>query len=92
MSQKHYHFHIITGDETWTYYYDSETKRMSMQWTRPNQVQPTKVRRPRSVKKCRLTVFFNHTGIVSRSRLIPESGRKHFILHTQISEKSRPED
>jgi [histone H3]-lysine36 N-dimethyltransferase SETMAR len=67
---------IITGDETWTYSYNPETKRMSMQWTRPNQVQPTKVRRPRSVKKSMLIVFFNYKSIVSRSRLIPGPGRR----------------
>jgi [histone H3]-lysine36 N-dimethyltransferase SETMAR len=55
---------IITEGETWTYYSDPEIKWMSMQWTRPNQVQPTRVRRPRSVKKSMLIVFLKHTGIV----------------------------
>ena len=67
---------IVTGDETWAYYHDPETKLMSMEWVRPGQERPTKVRRQRSVKKTMLIVFFDCSGIVSKSKMIPRPGRR----------------
>ncbi|KAI6648037.1 hypothetical protein LOD99_8239 [Oopsacas minuta] len=44
---------ILTGDETWIYHYDPETKRMSKEWVEEDALPPTKVRRARSVgNKC----------------------------------------
>jgi histone-lysine N-methyltransferase SETMAR len=33
---------IITGDETWMYGYDPETKQQSSQWQSPNSLRPKK--------------------------------------------------
>ena len=35
---------IITGDETWVYVYDLETKQQSSQWKSPNSPRPKKAR------------------------------------------------
>jgi len=33
---------VITGDETWCFQYDPETKRQSMQWKTQNSLRPKK--------------------------------------------------
>jgi len=55
---------IITGDETWCFQYDSETKRQSMQWKTQNSLRPKKARMSRSHVKNMLVCFFDHKGIV----------------------------
>lgn len=56
--------HIITGDETWVYGYDIETKAQSSEWKLANEPRPKKARRVRSNVKVLLTVFFDYHGIV----------------------------
>jgi histone-lysine N-methyltransferase SETMAR len=55
---------IITGDESWVYGYDPETKAQSSQWTCPSSPRPKKARQVRSNVKVMLTVFFDQEGIV----------------------------
>ncbi|KAJ4426506.1 hypothetical protein ANN_27320, partial [Periplaneta americana] len=55
---------VITGDESWVYGYDPETKRQSSQWKHPESPRPKKVRQVRSKIKVMLTVFFDVRGIV----------------------------
>jgi len=56
--------HVITGDETWVYQYDPETKRQSAQWKTPNSPQPKKFRWSKSRVKKMLLTFFDIRGIV----------------------------
>jgi len=55
---------VITGDESWVYGYDPETKAQSSQWKSPESPCPKKVRQSRSNIKVMLTVFFDHEGVV----------------------------
>lgn len=55
---------VITGDESWVYGYDPETKRQSSQWKHPDSPRPKKARQVRSKIKVMLTVFFDVRGIV----------------------------
>ena len=55
---------IITGDETWVYGYDPETKFQSSQWKSPGSQRPKKARQSRSHVKVMLIVFFDISGIV----------------------------
>ena len=48
---------IITGDETWVYGYDVETKAQSSQWVSKTSPRPKKARQVRSNVKAMLTVF-----------------------------------
>lgn len=57
---------IITGDETWIYGYDVETKRQSSQWKSANSPRPKKARQVRSNVKAMLITFFDFRGIVHR--------------------------
>ncbi|CAF4017210.1 unnamed protein product [Rotaria sp. Silwood2] len=51
-------YDIITGEESWFYYYDPKTKRQSQVWVASNDPHPTKVRRQRSVGKQMFAIFF----------------------------------
>jgi len=53
---------IITGDETWVYGYDPETKHQSSQWKSADSLRPKKARRVQS--EVMLIVFFDMEGIV----------------------------
>ena len=55
---------IITGDETWVYQYDPETKRQSAQWKTANSPRPKKFRESKSRVKTMLLTFFDIRGIV----------------------------
>jgi hypothetical protein len=48
---------IMTGDETWVYGYDLETKQQSSQWKSPNSPWPKKAHQVRSNVKSMLIVF-----------------------------------
>jgi len=51
---------IITGDETWMYGYDPETKQQSLQWKSPNSLPLKKARQVGSNVKSMLIVFFRN--------------------------------
>ena len=53
---------IITGDETWVYVYDPETKQQSSKWNLPNSPRPKKERQVRSNVKSMLIFFFSPTS------------------------------
>jgi hypothetical protein len=55
---------VITGDESWVYGYDPETKAQSSQWQHSISPRPKKVRQVRSNVKVMFTVFFHSRGVV----------------------------
>ena len=55
---------IITGDETWVYWYDVEVETQSSQWVGKGSPRPEKTRMSRSKIKVMLVVFFDWKGIV----------------------------
>ena len=55
---------IITGDETWVYGYDPETKFQFSQWKHPESPRSKKARQVHSYVKVMLTCFFDSRGIV----------------------------
>lgn len=56
--------YIITGDETWVYGYDPETKVQGSQWKSPSAPRAKKARQSGSSIKVMLIVFFDLDGIV----------------------------
>ena len=50
---------IITGDESWCYGYDLETKQQSNQWKSASFPRPKKARQVKSNVKTTLTCFFD---------------------------------
>jgi len=57
-------FRIITGDESYIYYYDPESKQSSRQWTRSDSLPPTKLKREKSVGKVLYSFFWDYKGII----------------------------
>jgi len=57
---------IITGDGSWCYVYDPESKQASSQWKTPRSPRPKKFRQVRSNVKTMLICFFDIQGIVHR--------------------------
>ncbi|UYV60554.1 CLCN3 [Cordylochernes scorpioides] len=55
---------VITGDETWVYGYDPETKRQSMEWKGKDEPRTKKSRLCKSKNKVLLVTFFHIKGIV----------------------------
>ena len=55
---------LITGDESWVYGYDPETKAQSSQWKIPGSMRPKMACQVQSKVKVMLTFVFNYKGIV----------------------------
>ena len=55
---------LVTCDESWIYYYDSETKRQSTQWKHAGSPRPKKARQSKSTHKLLMIPFFDSTGII----------------------------
>ena len=55
---------VITGDKTWVFKYDPETKRQSREWKSYGSPRPMKARKSKSKAKVMLIVFFDIQGIV----------------------------
>lgn len=66
-------YNIVTGDESWIYCYDPETKQQSTVWVFQNENLPTKVIRGRSVGKRMVASFFRKNGHVAT---VPLEDRK----------------
>lgn len=58
-------YKIVTGDESWIYAYEPETKNQSTVWVFQFEENPTKVTRSRSVAKQMVACFFTKTGHVA---------------------------
>ena len=58
-------YNIVTGDETWIYSYEPESKQQSIVWVFQNEPKPTKVVRSRSAAKQIIAYFFDYTGHVT---------------------------
>jgi len=60
---------IITGDESWVFEYDPETKRQSQQWVEEGGTRPVKARMSKSKVKSLLLAFFDINGLVHHEYL-----------------------
>ena len=62
---------VVTGDETWAYLYDSESKFQSKQWRHSFSPRPKKFKTARSTQKVLSTVFWD-TEDVNITDILPE--------------------
>ena len=62
--QTKYFNKIITGDETWCFAYDPETKWHNSEWVGETSPQPKKLQFKRSHIKTTLIIFFDSQGVV----------------------------
>ena len=70
-SDKHFFNKIITGDETWCFAYDYETKLQSSEWVGETSPYPKEFKFQGSRIKTMLIIFFISQGIVHKE-FIPE--------------------
>ena len=56
---------IVTGEETWVYQYDPETKQQSAVWVFPDENPPVKFKRNRSASKQMIACVFANFGHVA---------------------------
>lgn len=62
---------VITGDETWVFEYDPETKRQSSEWHTTESPRPKKARMSKSKVKSMLIAFFDSKGVVHKEFVPP---------------------
>jgi len=88
---------IITGDETWVYGYDVDTKVQSSQWLGKGSPRPRKARMSRSKIKVMLVVFFDWQGIVHhefvrRGQMVNRQLYQEFLARLRYGmRRKRPE-
>jgi len=76
---------VVTGDETWCYGYDPETKQASSQWKTPNSPKPKTARQVRSNVKIMMISSFDANGIVHKEFALPgQTVNQQFYLKALI--------
>ena len=79
---------VISGDETWVYGYDPETKRQSSQWLARDEPKPKKARLSKSSLKVLLVTFFDNQGLVHHEYL-PEGLTINQVTYLAILRRLR---
>jgi histone-lysine N-methyltransferase SETMAR len=79
---------IITGDETWVYGYDPETKRQSSQWKSADSPRPKKARQVRPKVKVKLIAFFDMEGTVHDVQ-VPQGQTVNQQFYQQVLKRVR---
>jgi histone-lysine N-methyltransferase SETMAR len=74
---------IITGDESWVYGYDPETKQISSQWKMPSSPRTKKARQVQSNVKTMLITFFDAEGMVHHE-FLPQCQTMNQTAHITI--------
>jgi len=75
--------HVITGDETWVYQYNPETKRQIAQWKTANSPRPKKFHWSKSRVKTMLLTFFDIRGIV-HYKLLPTGKTVNRVYYLEV--------
>ena len=79
---------VITGDETWVYHYDPETKRQSAQWKTANSPRPKISRQSKSRVKRMLLTFFYIRGTV-HYEFVPTGQTVNQVYYLEVLERLR---
>lgn len=74
---------VITGDESWIFAYDPDSKQQAKEWLLPGEDRPTKVRCEAAVTKVMLVIFFDARGVVYRE-FVPQGQGITAALYRQI--------
>ena len=76
---------VITGDESWVFDYDPETKRQSEEWHMKSSPHPQKARMSRSRVKTMIIVFFDSCGIVDKE-FVPSGQTVNHAFYKDVLE------
>ncbi|GFY03017.1 mariner Mos1 transposase [Trichonephila clavipes] len=74
---------VITGDESWFFQYDPETKLQSNEWHTPQSPRQKKARMSKSRMKGMLIVFFDKSGVVL-SVFVPEGQTVNDTFYVEV--------
>ena len=74
---------VITGDESWFFQYDPETKCQSLEWPSKGSLRPKKARMSKSKVKCMLVCFFDSIGIAHKERFPAGQTNSQYYFTTQ---------
>lgn len=79
---------IVTGDETWCFLYDPQTKRQSSEWKTKTSPRKEKFRLDKSRGKVMLEVFFDYKGLI-HYEFIPEGRAVNKELYVEVLRRLR---
>lgn len=79
---------VITGDETWCFEYDPETKRQSTEWHTKNSPRPKKAKMNKSRIKSMLICFFDRRGVVHRE-FVPPGQTMNATFYVNVLDRLR---
>lgn len=79
---------VITGDESWIFEYDPETKRQSKEWHTSSSPRPKKCRMSKSKIKTMLICFFDRKGIVHKE-FVPPGQTVNKVFYKSVLENLR---
>jgi len=79
---------VITGDESWVFDYDPETKRQSEEWHTKSSPCPKKARMNRSRVKTMIIVFFDSSGIMHKE-FVPPGQTVNHAFYKDVLEQLR---
>lgn len=79
---------VITGDESWIFEYDPETKRQSQEWHTANSPRPKKARMSKSRIKTMLICFIDSNGVVHKE-FVPEGETVNQHYYREVLERLR---
>ena len=79
---------IVTGDATWVYQYDPETKQQSAVWVLPDENQPVKLNKNKSASKQMIACFFANFAMLPPYRLRTERRLRLTGMSTTVCLKS----
>ncbi len=82
------HDRVITGDESWFFCYELETKRSTSAWLSKNEDRPPKPVRDRYVRKVMLIIFWDSQGVVHRE-FVPDGKGVNAQVYLQTMRQLR---
>ena len=88
---------VITGDESWIFEYDPETKRQSHQWKTPALPRPKNARMSKLKVKVMLIVFFDikcivHFEFLPQGQTVNQYVYKEILRHLMRSVRNKSRD
>ena len=87
-SDREFLSNVITGDESWIFEYDPETKRQSQEWHTSSSPRPKKARMSKSKIKTMLICFFDSHGVVHKE-FVPQGQTVNQHFYRAVLERLR---
>ena len=80
---------VVTGDESWVFDYDPETKRQSEEWHTKSSPCPKKACMSRSRVKTMIIVFFSDSRGIVHKEFVPPGQKFNHAFYKDVLERLR---